>query len=211
MAMKEFRDGAVAFDSKAKELLDLLGADQLRVPVGMMGFYWGMGAKECRANLGPVPGFGRAPGRRGHHRATRRLSRSPRHPGEDPPFLQPPGRTMGHQTGFAPAGPGRLFPLCENLEIEIGAELGMAGLRKTEGGADYTMTRKRDWGRFTVTGGSPAVQQDLPVVSAEGFGPAAKGWFRFTLANHLYREYVDPANASITPPRWREETFLAGR
>jgi antitoxin component YwqK of YwqJK toxin-antitoxin module len=212
MAMKEFKDGAVAFDSKAKELLDLLGADQLRVPVGMMGFYWGMGAKECRANLGLYQATGvRAdeseitagiiafPDRRAT-RARIRLS------------FNGQGELWGIKLDLLQKASGDFFPLSESLEIEIGAELGTAGLRKVEGQNEYSMTRKRDWGRFTVaTGADGSIRQDLPVVSAEGFSPGAEGWFRFSLANHLYREYVNPSNASITPPRWQEETFLAGR
>ena len=211
MAMKEFRDGAVAFDSKAKELLDLLGADQLRVPVGMMGFYWGMGAKECRANLGLYQAADIRTD--GGDILARVIAFPDRHPTQARIRLSfnRQDELWGIKLDLRQAASGDFFPLCENLEIEIGAELGMAGLRKAEAGAEYTMTRKRDWGRFTVTGGSPAVEQELPVVSAEGFSPAARGWFHFTLANHLYREYVDPGNASITPPRWREEAFLAGR
>ncbi len=212
MAMKEFRDGAVSFDSKAKELLDLLGADQLRVPVGLMGFYWGMGEKECRANLGLYQASSvRAdsqeikadiiafPDRRATP-AKIRLS------------FNGQGELWGMKLDLAQKGSGDFFPLCENLEVEMGAELGTPGLRKVEGQSEYSMTRKRDWGRFTVTtGADKAIQQDMPVVSAEGFSPGDKGWFRFSLENNLYREYVNPANASISPPRWQEETFLAGR
>lgn len=94
----------------------------------------------------------------------------------------------------------------------MGAELGTAGLSKSAGTSGYAMSRKRDWGRFTITiGGGKEIRQELPVVSAEGFSPGESGWFRFTLANHLYREYVDPANTAITPPRWQEDAFLAGR
>ncbi|MDB5102772.1 MAG: toxin-antitoxin system YwqK family antitoxin [Fibrobacteres bacterium] len=212
MAMKEFRDGAVAFDSKAKELLDLLGADQLRVPVGLMGFYWGMGAKECRANLGLYQAANvRAdsgeiaadmiafPDRRAT-RAKIRLS------------FNGQGELWGIRLELLQKASGDYYPLCENLEIEMGAELGTPGVRRSEGASGYYMTRKRDWGRFTVTTtAAGGVQQDLPVLSAEAFGPGDQGWFRFSLANNLYREYVNPANASITPPRWQEGTFLAGR
>jgi antitoxin component YwqK of YwqJK toxin-antitoxin module len=224
MAMKEFKDGAVAFDSKAKELLDLLGADQLRVPVGLMGFYWGMGAKECRANLGLYQAADVRADADGinadiiafpDRRATRariRLS------------FNEQGELWGIRLDLLQKSSGDFFPLCENLEIEMGAELGTAALRKnggnnqgnnegkSDGQAGYSMTRRRDWGRFTVTtGAEKPIQQDLPVLSAEGFSPGDKGWFRFSLENHLYREYVNPANVSITPPRWQEETFLAGR
>lgn len=212
MAMKEFRDGAVAFDSKAKELLDLLGADQLRVPVGMMGFYWGMGAKECRANLGLYQASDVHANDEG---ITAKMIAFPdRRPTQAQIRLSfnGQGELWGIKLDLLQQSSGDFFPLCENLEIEIGAELGTAGLRKAEGASDYSMTRKRDWGKFTVTTGTAGgIQQDLPVLSAEGFSPAAKGWFRFSLANHLYREYVNPANASITPPRWQEEAFLAGR
>ncbi|MEO6097175.1 MAG: hypothetical protein ABIW76_16455 [Fibrobacteria bacterium] len=240
MAMKEFKNGAVAFDSKAKELLDLLGADQLRVPVGMMGFYWGMGAKECRANLGLYQAAEVRADANGinadiiafpDRRATRariRLS------------FNGQGELWGIKLDLLQQSSADYFPLCENLEIEMGAELGTASLRKVEvqiggriGGkigregdgksegegegegeaqTGYSLTRRRDWGRFTITtGAEKSIQQDLPVLSAEGFSPGDKGWFRFSLENHLYREYVNPANVSITPPRWQEETFLAGR
>lgn len=213
MAMKEFKDGAVAFDSKAKELLDLLGADDLRVPVGMMGFYWGMGAKECRANLGlfqaaNVRASGDAltaevvafPDRKAT-RARIRLS------------FNGQGELWGIRMDLQQQGAGDFFTLCENLEVEIGAELGTAGLRKGDVGSEYIMTRKRDWGRFTVSTGAAAgsISQNLPVLSAEGVSPGDKGWFRFSLENNLYREYVNSANASITPPRWEEEPLFAGR
>jgi antitoxin component YwqK of YwqJK toxin-antitoxin module len=212
MAMKEFRDGAVAFDSKAKELLELLGADQLRVPVGILGFYWGMAAKECRANLGlyqaanvradsgeikaDIVAF---PDRKATS-ARIRLS------------FNGQGELWGIRLDLRQRASGDFFTLCENLEMEMGAELGTAGLSKTQGGTGYAMTRKRDWGRFSMsTGGGLGIHQELPVVSAEGFSPGDAGWLRFVLANHLYREYVDPANTAITPPRWQEESFLAGR
>lgn len=212
MAMKEFKDGAVAFDSKAKELLDLLGADDLRVPVGMMGFYWGMGAKECRANLGLYQAANvRASGDaltaelvafpdRKPTRAKVRLS------------FNGQGELWGIRMELGQSGSADFFAVCENLEVEIGAALGTAGLRKGDGDAGWIMSRKREWGRFTVaTGAEGAIRQDLPVLSAEGVSPEGAGWFRFTLENNLYREYVNPANASITPPRWEEETLFAGR
>ena len=59
-------------------------------------------------------------------------------------------------------------------------------------------------------GAEHPIRQDLPVVSAEGFSPGERGWFRFALSNHLYREYVNPANSSISPPEW-PESYLAGR
>ncbi|MDQ3000010.1 MAG: toxin-antitoxin system YwqK family antitoxin [Fibrobacterota bacterium] len=154
MAMKEYRNGAVTFDSKAEELLDLLGADQLRVPVGMMGFYWGMGSKECRANLGlyqasnvradeleitaQVIAF---PDRRATQ-AQIRLS------------FNGQGELWGIKLDLLQKTSADVFPICESLEIEIGAELGTAGLRKAEGRSEYTMTRKREWGRFTVATGT---------------------------------------------------------
>jgi antitoxin component YwqK of YwqJK toxin-antitoxin module len=212
MAVKEFRDGAVAFDSKAKELLDLLGADQLRVPVGMMGFYWGMGAKECRANLGL---YQASDVRAGESEITAHLIAFPDRRATQAQIrlsFNAQGELWGIKMDLLQKTSGDFFPLCENLEIEIGNELGTAGLRKAETEGQYYMTRKRDWGRFTVsTGAKGSIQQDLPVVTAEGFSPGDKGWFRFSLSNHLYREYVNPANTSITPPRWQEETFLAGR
>ncbi|HKP95145.1 MAG TPA: hypothetical protein VJ385_05245 [Fibrobacteria bacterium] len=212
MAMKEFRDGTVAFDSKAKELLDLLGADRLRVPVGMMGFYWGMGARECRANLGLYQASEVRADSQGIN--ARLIAFPDRRPTQARIRLSfnAQGELWGIRLDLLQGSSGDFFPLCENLEIEIGAALGTAGLRKGEGREEYTMTRKREWGRFTVTTASAGgIRQDLPVLSAEGSGPAAQGWFRFSLENHLYREYADPANTSITPPRWREDAFLAGR
>ncbi len=212
MAMKEIRDGAVAFDSKAKELLDLLGADRLRVPVGMMGFYWGMGIKECRANLGL---YQVSEVRAGDSEITAQLIAFPdRRPTRARIRLafNSQGELWGLKLDLTQKSSADFFPLCENLEIEIGAELGTVGLRKAESGSGYSMTRKREWGRFTVTTGADGkIRQTLPVLNAEGFSPSGPGWFRFSLANQLYREYVNPANISITPPRWQEEAFLAGR
>ena len=215
MAMKEFRNGAVAFDSKAKELLDLLGADQLRVPVGMMGFYWGMGLKECRANLGLYQASDVRAGADGL--AANLIAFPDRSPTQARIRLafNGQGELWGIKLELMQKSSSDFFPMCENLEVEIGAELGTAGLRRADGESQYYMTRKRDWGKFTVTTGSAGaaggIQQDLPVVSAEGFSPGEKGWFRFALENSLYREYVNPANAAITPPRWEEEALFAGR
>lgn len=212
MAMKEFRDGAVAFDSKAKELLELLGADQLRVPVGILGFYWGMAAKECRANLG-LYRAARVRADSGEINADIIAfpDRKPT-PARIRLSFNGQGELWRIKLEMRQQGAAEFFPLCENLEIEMGAELGTAGLSKAQGGTGYAKTRKRDWGRFTMTtGGGLGIQQELPVVSAEAFSPADTGWFRFALANPLYREYVDPANTAITPPRWQEESFLAGR
>jgi antitoxin component YwqK of YwqJK toxin-antitoxin module len=211
MAMKEYRDGSMAFDSKAKELLTLLGADQLRVPAGMMGFYWGMGRKECRANLGLYQAAGvRAdsgeiaaemvafPDRK-PTRARIRLS------------FNAQGELWGIKLDLKQASADDFFGLCENLEVEMGAALGATGLRRTDTDGKYAMTRKRDWGRFTVEAASGGIRQDLAVMSAEAYSPGGDGWFRFALENNLYREYVNPASASITPPRWDAETLFAGR
>ena len=62
-----------------------------------------------------------------------------------------------------------------------------------------------------VQGAEVPIRQDLPVVTAEGESPGAGEAFRFTLSNPLFREYVNPMNASVTPPEWPEETYLAGR
>lgn len=212
MAMKEFRDGSVSFDSKAKELLDLLGADHLRVPVGLMGFYWGMGGKECRANLGL---YQASAVRAGAEEITADLvafpDRSPT-PARIRLSFNGQGELWGINLELQQKSSSDFFPLCENLEVEIGAELGTAGLRRADGDSHYYMTRKREWGKFTVTSGAAGgIQQDLAVVSAEGFSPGEKGWFHFSLENGLYREYVNPANASISPPRWEEEALFAGR
>lgn len=209
MAMKEYRGGALAFDSRAKELLDLLGADQLRVPVGLMGFYWGMGAKECRANLGLYQAA--------RVRADSGVMAADivAFPDRKPTLahirldFNAQGELWGIKLDLRQASSEDFFPLCENLEVEIGASLGTTGLRRS-GGA-YSMVRKRDWGRFTVEAAQGGIRQDIPVLSAEGTGPGGAGWLRFSLGNNLYREYVDPASASISPPRWDGEGLLAGR
>jgi antitoxin component YwqK of YwqJK toxin-antitoxin module len=211
MAMKEYKEGSMAFDAKAKELLALLGADQLRVPAGMMGFYWGMGRKECRANLGlyqaarvradsgeiaaDLVAF---PDRR-PTRAHIRLA------------FNAQGELWGIHLDLRQASAADFFPLCENLEVEMAAGLGTTGLKPTDVAGEYAMVRKRDWGRFTVEAARGGIRQELPVLSAEGYSPGGGGWFRFALENNLYREYVDPASASVTPPRWEAETLFAGR
>ena len=223
LASKEFKEGAVAFDSKAKELLELLGADQVRVPVGLLGFYWGMSAKECRANLSLLQSQDIRTGK--DELDARLVAFADRHPTAARIRLQfnAQGELWGIKMDLSQKSSGDFFPICENLEREIGSELGTAGIRKGDGNVQYYLTRKKDWGRFTVTGApgtgsapasassSASITQELPVVSADGFSPGNAGWFHFTLANHLYREYANPANASITPPRWPEEAFLAGR
>ncbi|MEO7425964.1 MAG: toxin-antitoxin system YwqK family antitoxin, partial [Fibrobacteria bacterium] len=221
MVMKEFRQGAVAFDSKAKELLDLLGADRLRVPVGMMGFYWGMGERDCRANLDLYQATDIRTGAGGGLLTARFLAFPDRRatPAKIRLSFNEQGELWGIKLDLSQRSSADFFALCENLEVEIGAGLGMAGLQKTDVPAEYAMTRKREWGRFTVHMGAGAggaasegsIRQDLPVLKAEGFSPPGPGWFRFSLENELYREYVNPANNSITPPRWQEEAFLAGR
>jgi len=201
----------MAFDAKAKELLALLGADQLRVPAGMMGFYWGMGRKECRANLGLYQASGvRAdsdaiaadvvafPDRK-PTRARIRLA------------FNAQGELWGIKLDLRQETAADFFPLCENLEVEMGAALGSTGLSRTEARGKYAMTRKRDWGRFTVEAAAGGIRQELPVLSAEGYSPGGEGWLRFALENNLYREYVDPASASISPPRWDAENLFAGR
>ena len=125
--------------------------------------------------------------------------------------FNPQGELWGIKLDLQQKGAADYFPLCESLEAEVGGGLGTAGMRKGESDSPYYLTRRRDWGNFTVTSGSPAVRQQLPVLTAEAFSPGAAGWFRFSLSNNLYREYVNPANASISPPQWPPETFLAGR
>ncbi len=216
LSSKEFRDGTVAFDSKAKELLELLGADQIRVPVGLLGFYWGMSFKDCRSNLSLLQATNI---HAGEDEITAHLvAFVDRHPSEAKVRVQfnAQGELWGIKLDVLQKNSGDCFTICENLETEIGSELGTTGLRKGEGVGQYYMTRKKAWGKFTVTTGtgedsSAAISAVLPVVSAEAFSPGDKGWFRFSLANHLYREYANPANAEITPPSWPEEAFLAGR
>ena len=209
MAMKEFKNGSLAFDPKAKELQALLGAPQLRVPVGLMGFYWGMRRQECRANLG-LDQAERVRADSGEIAAD--LVAFP----DRLPTLarirldfNVQGELWGIKLDLRQRSAADFFPLCENLEVEMGAGLGTTGLRRADG--TYAMTRKRDWGLFTVEAAAGGIRQDLPVLSAEGFSPGGEGWFRFSLANNLYREYVDPSGASISPPRWEGETLFAGR
>ena len=215
LSSKEFHDGTVAFDSKAKELLELLGADQIRVPVGLLGFYWGMSVKDCRANLSLLQATDPHVGK--DDITAHLIAFADRRPTEARMRLQfnAQGELWGIKLDLLQRNSGDFFPICENLETEIGSELGTAGIRKGDGAVEYFLTRKKEWGKFSMTRGTGAdsastISQELPVVSAEGFSPGNKGWFRFSLANHLYREYANPAIISITPPRWPEEASLAG-
>ncbi len=221
MAMKEYRNGSMAFDSKARELLDLLGAARYRVPTGMLGFYWGMGQKECRANLGLYQAA------RVRADAGALAAEIVAFPDRMPTLARirlafnAQGELWGIKLELRQESSAEFFPLCENLEVEMGAGLGTTRLRRVEGagaeasGGDgssaYAMTRKRDWGRFTVESAEGGIKRELSVLSAEGFSPGDQGWMRFTLENNLYREYVDPSSASISPPRWEDETLFAGR
>ncbi len=212
MAAKEFKEGNPASDSKAKEILELLGAAQARVPVGLAGFYWGMGPEECRANLSLLEAGDIRVGT-GEIQA-RAMVFSGRRPAESQLRLQfnAQNELWAISLNILQKSPEDYFPLCENLESEMGGELGTATLRKGDAQSPYYLLRKRDWGSFSITpAGDKPVREEMPVVSAEAFSPGRRGWFRFTLANHLYREYVDPANASITPPRWPETAVFAGR
>jgi antitoxin component YwqK of YwqJK toxin-antitoxin module len=215
LAVKQFRAGTVAYDSKAKELLNLLGIDAQgpspAVPVGLEGFYWGMDRKECEGNLSLLQAQGVQADAEGI--SARIAAFSDRRPAAARLRLRfnAQGELWGIKLEVEQRGPSDYLKICENLEAELGSGLGATGLRKPEGSSRYDITRKRDWGTFTVTSGGPQVRQQLPVLSAEAFSPGTRGWFRFTLSNNLYREYVNPANASISPPVWREEAFLAGR
>ena len=216
MASKEFREGALAYDSRAEELLELLGvnaaAEAVNVPMGLLGFYWGMERGECQANL-PLLQATAIHSEEGGLSA-RILAFADRRPTQARLRLHfnPQGELWGIGLELHQEGERDFFPLCEALEAELGAGLGTAGLRKVEEGSPYRMTRAREWGRFTVASGIPPVRRELPVVTAEAFSPGSAGWFRFSLANNLYREYVNPENTAVTPPAWeRKETFLAGR
>jgi antitoxin component YwqK of YwqJK toxin-antitoxin module len=219
LAVKEFRAGAVAYDSKARELMNLLGIDARgptpSVPVGIEGFYWGMDRKECEGNLALLQAEGlRAEADGLSARITAFADRRPT-PARVRLQFNPQGELWGVKLELLQKSSADYFPLCESLEAELGGGLGATGLRKGPpgpgGAAPYDITRKRDWGSFTVTSGGPAVRQRLPVLSAEAFSPGTSGWFRFSLSNNLYREYANPANASISQPAWRDEAFLAGR
>jgi hypothetical protein len=209
---KEYREGAVAFDSKARELIDLLGAREVPVPVGAFGLYWGMTRAECRGALSVVQATGlRQEAGALAARATLFADSLPRTARLRLRFNDQ-GELWEIRAEIAQRGGGDPFALCARLEGEIGAALGKPVLGKEGGPGGWRLTRSREWGRFSVTtAGEVPVRRDLPVVTAEGSGPGAAGTFRFTLANHLFREYVDPANASVTPPEWREDAVLAGR
>jgi antitoxin component YwqK of YwqJK toxin-antitoxin module len=215
VASREYRAGDLATDARAKELLDLLGAGNVKVPVGAFGLYWGMTPAECRGALSVLPASDlRQEGEVLSARAV--LFAQDTKGGPRPAHLNLRFNTQGElwqiRAELAPGNGDEFFPLCERVEAEMRAELGQVVMRKAEGGTGFRMTRKREWGRFSVTQGAEApIRRDLPVVTAEGDAPGAGAGFRFTLANHLFREYVDPANASVTPPEWPEETFLAGR
>lgn len=215
IAVKEYREGAVASDSKAESLLELLGANGADVPMGMLGFYWGMARKECLANLGLLQASGVRDGEDGISAAM--IAFADRNPVRARIRLDfnAQGELWGIRLDLKQESAADFFPLCENLEIEIGGGFGTADLRKEDDGARYSMVRKKEWGRFTAApaakGPGGPILRELPVLSAEGFSPGGAGWFRFTLENHLYREYANPSNGSISPPDWREDAFLAGR
>ncbi len=174
LSSKEFKEGTVAFDSKAKELLELLGADQVRVPVGLLGFYWGMSVKECRANLSLLQAQDIRAGK--DELGARLVAFADRHPTESRVRLQfnAQGELWGIRLDLSQKSSGDFFPICENLEKEIGSELGTAGIRKGDGKVQYYLTRKKDWGKFTVTGApgtgstpaGSAVGVSAPAVSA---------------------------------------------
>ena len=212
LVTKQFQGGALAFDSKAKELIELLGAQEVKVPVGAFGLYWGMTPAECRGALSVLQSSGvKQSEETMTARATLFADKGPKAARIRLRFNSQ-GELWQIRAEIAQKGEGDFFPLCARLEAEMGAELGKAVMRKAQGAAEYSITRKRDWGRFSVTSGTEVpIRQDLPVVTAEGLSPGDGRPFGFTLSNHLFREYVNPANASVTPPEWPEETFLAGR
>jgi antitoxin component YwqK of YwqJK toxin-antitoxin module len=210
LVSKEYRGGELAFDSKARELLELLGAGDAGVPVGAFGLYWGMTPTEARGALSIL----RASGIR--QERDDMVARARLFAGGD-------SRTARLRIRFNAQGElweigaeidarraGDLFPLWERFEEEIGAEMGRPRMRRSAGAADFDVARSREWGRFSVTIGEEIpVRRDIPVVTAEGWCPGGEGSFRFTLANHLFREYVNTANAAVTPPEWPEAAFLA--
>jgi hypothetical protein len=208
MAMKEYKDGSMAFDSKARDLLDLLGAARYRVPAGLLGFYWGMGQKECRANLGLYQAA------RVRADTGALAADIVAFPDRKPTLARirlsfnAQGELWGIKMDLRQETAADFFALCENLEVEMGAGLGTTSVRRADGA--YAMTRRRDWGRFTAETAEGGIKRELSVLSAEGFSPGDRGWFRFSLENNLYREYVDPSSAAISPPRWEGETLFAG-
>lgn len=215
LVAKEYKAGALASDSKAKELIELLGAGDVKVPVGLFGFYWGMTAAECRGALGVL---GAREVRQSADVLTARATLlADRMPSAARLRLRFNSQGELWQVGAEIARPADdHYALCGRLESEMGAELGRAVMRRAaasdEKDGSWRMSRKRDWGRFSVTTGTEIpVRQELPVVTAEGDATGKGDAFRFTLSNHLFREYVNPANASVTPPDWPDETFLAGR
>lgn len=212
VASREYRAGDLASDARARELIELLGAGDVEVPVGAFGIYWGMTPAECRGALSVL----RAAGvRQGDGALAARVvlfaDQAPR-PARLKLRFNSQGELWQIRAEIAQTGGEEFFPLCGRMEAEMRAGLGKVVMKKAEGPAGYRMIRKREWGRFSVTQGAEVpIRRDLPVVTAEGDSPGAGSDFRFTLSNHLFREYVDPANASVTPPEWHEETQLAGR
>lgn len=218
VASREYRAGDLAADARAKELIDLLGAGSVKVPVGAFGLYWGMTPAECRGALSVLRATGLRQGG-GVLTARAVLFAQGARAAEGTPRqarlklrFNSQGELWQIGAEIARSDGDDFFPLCGSVEAEMRAELGKVVMRKAEGGTGYRMTRKREWGRFSVTQGAEVpIRRDLPVVTAEGDAPGEEAAFRFTLSNHLFREYVDPANASVTPPDWQEETVLAGR
>lgn len=210
LVTKEYQGGELAFDSKAKELIELLGAQDVKVPVGAFGLYWGMSAAEARGALSVLQAAGvKQSDDVLTARATLFRDKLPKAAKLKLRF-NAQGELWQVRAEIAQRGEDDWFPLCERLEAEMGVEMGKPVMRK--GAAGLRMTRKRGWGRFSITQGTEIpIRQDLPVVTAEGDHPGGGAPFRFTLSNHLFREYVNPANASVTPPDWPEETLLAGR
>jgi antitoxin component YwqK of YwqJK toxin-antitoxin module len=214
LVTKVYKAGDLASDSKAKELIELLGAENVKVPVGVFGFYWGMTAAECRGALGLLQA--REVRQSADVISARATVLADRMPSAARLRLRfnAQGELWQVNADIARSSDDH-YALCGRLEAEMGADLGRAVMRRAAGEGNHgalRMSRKREWGRFSVTTGTEIpVRQELPVVTAEGDAYGKGEAFRFTLSNHLFREYVNPANASVTPPDWPEDTFLAGR
>jgi hypothetical protein len=210
LVSREYRGGELAFDSRARELLELLGAEDARVPVGAFGLYWGMTPQEARGALAVLGASGiRQDG-------DEMTARAALFEGKDSRAARlrirfnAQGELWGMVAEIAGRRTGDLHPLWERFEAEVGVDLGRPQMKRSADGFD--VSRAREWGRFSATSGKEIpVRREMPVVTAEGWCPGGEGTFRFSLANHLFREYADAANASVTPPEWSEDSRLARR
>ncbi len=212
ISTKEFKGGTLTYDSKAKELLAMFGADQIRVPVGIFGFYWGMSPSACRSVL-EISLATKIRSTKNEMTAHWMVFKES-HPKDSRVRLQfnDQGELWGIKLDIYQKNSQELFSICTGIETELQAELGEAQYRKGEEDSSYFLTHNQNWGFFSVSlGTQPPITQDLSVIRAESLSPGNTGWFRFNLMNQLIREYTNPANASFTSPEWAEPENVAGR